>query len=224
MTKVIVVARYVINVSLSQNTIISKNANDQKIKNDISSEQDEILWTELHLPKTKKPIIVGTCYRPPKQNDFVDQFENNLSKLRSDCDIIILGDFNICLQQKTSSLFKAYSNLLRMFSLQQIIGEPTRITSTSKSLIDHILCNNQNNIVQSGTISIGLSDHFLTFCTRKATRGVFNTHKTVKIRSLKHYSKDDFILKLKNADWNVFYNCTCVNTAGTNFKTFCCQV
>ena len=66
------------------------------IKNDISSEQDEILWTELYLPKTK-PIIVGTCYRPPKQNHFVDQFENNLSKLRSDCDIIILGDFNICL-------------------------------------------------------------------------------------------------------------------------------
>ena len=49
------------------------------IKNDISSEQDEILWTELYLPKTK-PIIVGACYQPPKQNDLVDQFENNLSK------------------------------------------------------------------------------------------------------------------------------------------------
>ena len=106
-----------------------------------------------------------------------------------------------------------------MFRLQQIIREPTRITSTSKSLIDHILCNNQDNIVQSRTISLGLSDHFLTFCTRKATRGVFNTHKTVKIRSLKHYSKEDFILKLKNADWNVFYNSTCVNTAWTYFKT-----
>ena len=81
-----------------------------------------------------------------------------------------------------------------MFNLQQIIGEPTRITNTSKSLIDHILCNIQDNIVQSGTISIGLGDHFLTFCTRKATRGVFNKHKTVKIRSLKHYSKDDVIL------------------------------
>ena len=67
------------------------------INNDISSEQDEILWMELHLPKTK-PIIVGTCYRPSKQNDFIDQFENNLSKLRSDCDIITLGDFDICLQ------------------------------------------------------------------------------------------------------------------------------
>ena len=51
-------------------------------------------------------------------------------------------------------------------------------------------------------------------------QGVFNTHKTVKIRSLKHYSKDDFILKLKTADWNVFYNSTCVNTAWTHFNLF----
>ena len=100
----------------------------------------------------------------------------------------------------------------------------TRITSTSKSLIDHILCNNQDNIVQSGTISTGLSDPFLIFCTRKATRGVFNTHKTVNIRSLKHYLKDDFILKLKNADWNVFHNSTCINTAWTHFKTIFCHV
>ena len=40
-----------------------------------------------------------------------------------------------------------------MFSLQQIDGEPTRITSTSKSLIDQILCNNQDNIVQRNNIN-----------------------------------------------------------------------
>ena len=149
------------------------------IKNDISADQGEILWLELHLHKTK-PIIIGTCYRPPKQDNFLEEFENNLCKLRSDCAIIILGDFNICLQQKSSSLFKGYSNLLRMFGLKQILEEPTRITCTSKSLIDHICVTMRKKNVQSGVILIGLSDPFLTFCTRKVVRGTFSKHKTVK--------------------------------------------
>ena len=125
---------------------------------------------EFHLPKTK-PIIIGTCYRSPKQKNFLDQFENNLCKLRTDCDIIILGDYNICFQQKKSALFKGYSNLLRNFGLKQIIEEPTRVTCTSRSLIDHILCNNQENIVQVGTIPIGLSDHFITFLYQESSKG-----------------------------------------------------
>ena len=51
------------------------------IKNDISADQDEILWLELHLPKTKA-IIIWTSYRPPKQNKFLEEFENNLRNLR----------------------------------------------------------------------------------------------------------------------------------------------
>ena len=63
------------------------------------------------------------------------------------------------------------------------------------TLKDHILCNNEENIAQSGVIPIGLSDHFLTFCTRKIVRGTLNKHKTVKIRSLKNYSKEVFFNK-----------------------------
>ena len=107
---------------------------------------------------------------------------------------------------------------MRIFGLKQIIEEPTRVTCTSKSLIDHILCNNQENFVQVGTIPIGLSDHFVTFCTRKVVRGTFNKHKTVKIRSLKNYSKQDFLQNLMTADWSDFYNSLCVNSAWKSFK------
>ena len=82
--------------------------------------------------------------------------------MRSDCDIIIFGDFNSCLQQNNFSLFKDCSILLRMFCLKQIIEQPARITCTFKLLIDHIyiLCNNRQNIVQSGVMPIDISDHF----------------------------------------------------------------
>ena len=65
---------------------------------DIQTE-DKTLWFELLLPKTKS-VIIGTVYKPPKQEDFLDNFENILSKLRSDCKTIILGDFNNLIMTK----------------------------------------------------------------------------------------------------------------------------
>ena len=157
------------------------------------------------LPKTK-PIIIGTVFRPPKQNDFLNNFEEILTNLRSDCETMLLGDFNICILQKSNSIFKAYANISKLFDLDQIITEPTRITDTTTSLLDHILCNNKEKNCQSGTISIGLSDHFLTYCTRKISKVQINKHKYVKIRSLKNYKKEDFIFRLTGADWSQCFN------------------
>ena len=41
---------------------------------------------------------------------------------------------------------------------------------------------------QSGVIDIGISDHQLIYLTRKLHRFKSNTHKQIKIRSLKNYS------------------------------------
>ena len=112
------------------------------VRSDLQTDNDEILFVELLLPKTK-PIIIGTVYRPPKQNDFLNNFEEILTNLRSDCETMLLGDFNICILQKSNSIFKAYANILKLFDLDQIITEPTRITDTTTSLLDHILCNNK---------------------------------------------------------------------------------
>ena len=143
------------------------------------------LVVELLLPKTK-PIIIGTVYRPPKQSDFLSNFEEILTHLRSDCEIVILGDFNICCLQRSSSSCKSYTNLLKLFDLEQIIAEPTRVTPTSSSLLDYILCNNKEKLCQSGTMPIGLSGHFLTYCTRKVSKGQFSKHNYAKIMSLKN--------------------------------------
>ena len=46
-------------------------------RTDLNNLKLEAVWCDILLPKTK-PIIVGTCYRPPKQNDFIDIFESVL--------------------------------------------------------------------------------------------------------------------------------------------------
>ena len=49
---------------------------------------------------------------------------------------------------------------------------------------------------------IDISDHCLIFCTRKDIKNVFNKQNTVKIRSMRDYSKEAFQTNLSNADWN----------------------
>ena len=45
-----------------------------------------------------------------------------------------------------------------------IAREPTRITSTTSFLLDHILTNAGWKISQKGVIDVGLSDHQLIYC------------------------------------------------------------
>jgi hypothetical protein len=48
-----------------------------------------------------------------------------------------------------------------VYQLEQLINEPTRVTRTSATLIDLIFTNKKENIVKSGVIHLGISDHSL---------------------------------------------------------------
>jgi hypothetical protein len=47
-------------------------------------------------------------------------------------------------------------------------------------------CGSQK-ICQSGVLNIGLSYHFIVYCTRKLSKCFFNKHNTVKVRSVKSH-------------------------------------
>ena len=147
-------------------------------------------------------------YRPPDQTNFLYHFESVLGNIRSDAEMIMLGDFNINFKDKNNGLLKKYAEVLNMFGLKQLINSPTRVTRKSSTIIDHVLCNTSNKICNYGTIVVGLSDHFLFFCTRKVTRGQINEHNTVEIRCMKNYSIDTFVDKLCNADWSSVLQCS----------------
>ena len=148
----------------------------------------ETVFIDLLLTKTK-PILVGCCYRPPNQTDFVDNLQDLLSKIPSDSENFILGDFNIDMNSnRNCPLLKKYNSLLKSCGLYQIIDKPTRITESKSSLLDHILVSYRNKIIKSGVITTGYSDHSLVFCTRKIIRECINKQNLVNIRSLKHYT------------------------------------
>ena len=171
----------------------------------------EATWIELLLPKTK-PIVCGVVYRPPDQTNFYELFESLCldSALFDERECVVLGDLNTnMLGNRRCNLVKSLSAFLDLFNWTQIIKDPTRVTTTTSSTIDLILVSDIDKISQSGVINIGISDHSLIFCTRKQTKAVFNNHNSVKLRSLKHYNREEFQMNLLNTDWtsDVFRKC-----------------
>ena len=85
---------------------------------------------------------------------------------------------------------------------KQLIHTPTRVTLTTRSSLDHIICNYDDKISQYGVITSGVCDHCFTYCTRKSTKVIYNKHKCVNVRLMKNYSKESFTDKLSDIDWS----------------------
>ena len=119
----------------------------------------------------------------------------------SDLETIALGDFNSDALKQQSNMFFSVKHLMFIFNWVQLINTSTRITPTSESCLDLIFVSHRDTISQSGVINIGLSDHFLTYCTRKVQRGSFNTHNSVNIRSMNNYSYENFLMELNKINW-----------------------
>ena len=109
--------------------------------------------------------------------------------------VYILGDLNIDVIGRPP-LAKLRKKFCSLHDLTQKIDSPTRITEETSTLIDHILTNSNEKIKQFGVLGVSLSDHQATY-TRKVLKQKFTTHKYIKIRSMKNYSKPLWLEKLK---------------------------
>ena len=190
------------------------------IRGDFSSEIENIFF-DILLPKTK-PILIGILYRPPEQSKFLDNLSTSISQTCSfnEQEVYILGDLNINLinsQKHTPNGIKRYKEFCSLHGIEQLLNLPTRITKNSSSLLDHDLTNSADRISQFGIINVGLSDHQLIYCTRKITRTRLNAHKYIKMRSLKYYSEDLYVKKLKEIDFPDYSNFKDINEAYSDF-------
>ena len=85
-----------------------------------------------------------------------------------------------------------------------LIDEPTRITMSTSSLIDHIVSNTPEKISDSGVIHTGISDHSLVFAIRKISVIKKQEH-TVEIRNMKNFNEEKFIAELSKQEWEYVY-------------------
>ena len=78
-----------------------------------------------------------------------------------------MGDFNIDLIPCTNN---KWSNLLQLFDLSQLVLEPTRVTESSATLIDHVYSSCPENITSCFVSKLSASDYFPICFTRKINR------------------------------------------------------
>ena len=91
------------------------------------------------------------------------------------------------------------TNILDIYGLSQMISEPTRITSTSRTLIDLCITNSSEKNVNSGVVHLGISDHSLVFVTIKIRYERVGAHRTIESRDYKNIDSDKFLNDLVHA-------------------------
>ena len=120
-------------------------------------------------------FVVCVIYRRPG-SDF-DQFMVKYKEILrnfSNKKCIICGDFNLnLLSFDYSNTIESFVNVNFENTFYSLINKPTRVTSHSATVIDHIWCNFVNNsMLTSGILLTDVSDHFAPFVR------IFMDHET----------------------------------------------
>ena len=159
----------------------------------------EDVWVRVQLSKLPS-IIIGTMYRHPHANS--DSFEYIREVLQTlaltDKSIFLLGDLNDNILDRQSKLQKIVSIL----NFDQMIDKPTRVTNTSRSLIDVAITNSKDKVLSTDVQGCHVSDHKLISLIVDVSKP--KREKEIKtFRSLKDYSKEIFCNKLLDKKVNL---------------------
>ena len=187
---------------------------------DIPTHGFETVWIQINFPNKSK-LLVSSLYRPPNvdPNNFIPNLEKTLDVASSKGDeILLLGDLNYDLSsEKLPHDTKEVIKLFNIYQFSQLIEDPTRITETSKTLIDVAFTTNADKIATSGVLNCSISDHQLVYIVRPAKflRGEI---KTVRCRRFNNYSSQNFADDLHSASWENIDTSLTVNDAWMAFK------
>ena len=139
-------------------------------------------------------------------NEFNQDFLNPL--MEKNCSenkkIFLIGDFNVDLLKvdvdtPTTNIFIVITASL----LVPHIILPTRITSTTRTLIDNIYSNSTNfNEGISGNLTLAISDHLVQFLIIPEETYKIPLTSNIYKRYFKNFDGVNFLLDLLAIDWN----------------------
>ena len=130
----------------------------------------EAIWIEVSFTKTN-PILICFMYRPPDSSQYLDKkfltyFDNMIKTVDyENKETILTGDLNCNYLVRNDH--EEIKEILYRNKLKQLIKQPTRITETSKTLIDIISTNNEKTTPDTNVELSAISDHGLIGINRK---------------------------------------------------------
>ena len=136
------------------------------------SDDIEAIWAELLLNSQR--LLIGCLYRPPDDSSFFDKFDEILGKVQmTRKNLVIVGDFNADLSNANSTatsnpMGKKLLATLYSHRCKNVISNPTRVTQSTKSIIDLAIVNNPaSKVSNSGVLDLSIADHKTIFVTYK---------------------------------------------------------
>ena len=102
----------------------------------------------------KVPLIIINFYRRPYSikhrytvNMFLEEFENFLDEVaKPEENLMIVGDFNLNLQEKASNTTECFTRILESFNLKQLVKEPTHVKN---GILDLVIVSQDMDIYES---------------------------------------------------------------------------
>lgn len=192
-----------------------------KLRNDLMPKELEIIVLEIKFNCTK-PFLAVVWYRPPDSKmelfEYIEIIMQNAEL--EDKEIIMMGDINCDVTALNACCYtKRLNDIKTNYHLNQLITEPTRVTESTSTLIDHIYISDVNKVVESGVIHTGISDHSMVYVTIGNNKVSKSGHKTKFTRNYKHLDAHDFTSDLNNVDWTQITKCSDVNDAAHMFQS-----
>ena len=169
--------------------------------------QPEMLFIELIVKNTK--LVVGVIYKPPKiPYGVLATIQESLAYITTKYEhVIITGDFNInFLAPESYPTVFFQMNVSEPFGLTQMVKDPTRVTSTSSTLIDLMLVKNSENVKKCGVVDIpGISDHCCVYMAYSIYKPKFKP-KTITKRDFSKFNQEAFLDGIRSAPWELIYS------------------
>ena len=152
-------------------TIFIKDEFQFKIRDDISviTREYETLWIEVEkCDKLPRQTLIGVIYRvpgtdPEPLNKYLDITLKIINK--SNYDVYHMGDYNLDLiKHETHHHTSEFVDINLARELLPTITKPTRVSTTSSTLIDNIFMKfNSTTTLEKGILVLDISDHFPIF-------------------------------------------------------------
>ena len=163
----------------------------------------EALFVEIDNKNSK--FLCGSVYRPPNGNinNFLDILSDMLDKISSgNKKCYIMGDLNInLLEYDSNNSVKDFVSLLNSKYFYSSINKPTRVTSHSATVIDHLWTNDLCSNLMNGILYSRNSDHFpimSVFSSKSTLKG----DKYVNYRDFNDENIGKFKQCLGTVEWN----------------------
>ena len=118
--------------------------------------------------------------------------------------IYITGDFNFDLLNTDHKETFDFFETMMSSHLLPTITIPTRINKKSSTVIDNIFTNQIHPDMKTGNLSIGISDHLISFLTvPKDNQNHLPKKCNIYTRCTKNFKREEFIMDYLEIDWNL---------------------